>query len=303
MKKRGLSDVVTTVLLILLGILLVALLWIMISAFLKGKNPDISSFNTELRIDTVCVNSAKNVSVLVKKIRADDTLNGFYLAVYDSNGNANSTFFNENFKNSISGWFNIDKTQHRLDGINKISVIPVFVVNNEIRSGKFNYDAIYGRLSPGCVSYDSIGANQYTPPEWTSYPNLGPGTFRYFSSSTYSPGNPVTVNISVSIGDPTVCDVDIEETPPAGWTVNSISGHGVGTFGATGKIIWTYDGPDNECHGAGTINASFVVGYVAIPPIGETGTKSFDGVMATISYNGVNYNIDEVRTSGSLSIS
>src|SRR3989344_2820911 len=173
MKIRGLTSVVTIVLLILLGILLVALLWIMISAFLKGKNPDISSFNTELRIDTVCVNSAKNVSVLVKKIRADDTLNGFYLAVYDSNGNANSTFFNENFKNSISGWFNIDKTQHGFDSISKIGITPIFLIDEVNKTGILSSEVRYNSLDPRCIYYDpsSGGGGGVIPPGWS--PGLG----------------------------------------------------------------------------------------------------------------------------------
>jgi hypothetical protein len=97
---------------------------------------------------------------------------------------------------------------------------------------------------------------------------------RSLSASTYSPGQPITVTVTVT-PDPAILAYGLEENFPDSWLVSGISDGG----GADrGLIKW----------GVYRDHQVRALTYTITPPSGETGAKSFSGVT---SFDGVSQNI------------
>ncbi len=106
---------------------------------------------------------------------------------------------------------------------------------------------------------------------------------RGFGCDGYVPGYPTAVSVQVSPA-PGVMAWAVEDSPPAGWTVDAISD--AGFFDAiNGKVKW---GPFFD-------ETPRVFSYNATPPAGESGAKSFTG---RASFDGTN-----LTTTGSSSLS
>lgn len=106
---------------------------------------------------------------------------------------------------------------------------------------------------------------------------------RSFGCDGYVPGYPTAVSVQVNPA-PGVLAWAVEDSPPAGWTVDAISD--AGFFDAiNGKVKW---GPFFD-------ETPRVLSYNATPPAGESGAKSFTG---RASFDGTN-----LTTTGSSSLS
>src|SRR3989338_654184 len=184
-----------------------------------------------------------------------------------------------------------------------IAIFLVFAVLLSVLASAFSFSSITGNVITGAkITGNAITAFirsilGYDSGTRSVSVQSVPTATRVFSSSTYSPGVPITVVIFASVSDLTVCSFAITDVPPVGWTISAISGPGGGTLGGDGKIRWTPDGPDPSC---GTTPASFIINYTATPPAGDTGIKTFSGTIMTINTAG---DIVESQTGGSTTIS
>src|SRR3989338_1955107 len=184
-----------------------------------------------------------------------------------------------------------------------IAIFLVFAVLLSVLASAFSFSSITGNVITGAkITGNAITAFirsilGYDSGTRSVSVQSVPTATRVFSSSTYSPGVPITVVIFASVSDLTVCSFAITDVPPVGWTISAISGPGGGTLGGDGKIRWTPDGPDPSC---GTTPASFIINYTATPPSGDTGIKTFSGTIMTINTAG---DIVESQTGGSTTIS
>lgn len=91
---------------------------------------------------------------------------------------------------------------------------------------------------------------------------------RSFDPSDYTPGQAVTVTITLSV-DAGVMAMALEDAPPSGWTVSNISNGGV--WDSTNELVrWGmfFQG-----------GMPTTLTYEATPPGGESGTKTFAGTM------------------------
>ena len=170
-----------------------------------------------------------------------------------------------------------------------IAIFLVFAVLLSVLASAFSFSSITGNVITGAkITGNAITAFirsilGYDSGTRSVSVQSVPTATRVFSSSTYSPGVPITVVIFASVSDLTVCSFAITDVPPVGWTISAISGPGGGTLGGDGKIRWTPDGPDPSC---GTTPASFIINYTATPPAGDTGIKTFSGTIMTINTAG-----------------
>lgn len=86
-----------------------------------------------------------------------------------------------------------------------------------------------------------------------------------FNPTSYTPGKGVTVSIAVT-PDASVGVWALEDTPPAGWAISAID-NGGGLDTVNGKVKW----------GVFFSNSPLTVSYVATPPSGERGARTFSG--------------------------
>ena len=157
MEKRGLSDVVTTVLIILLGIVAVAIVWVLVQNFVKDSTEKIELDTFTASVDVVpgSVKAAKigtivDLSLLVKRGGEGEELTALNVIVEDDAGNSKT------YKHDLSGTplkaFETAKVTTSYSGLNgkvsKITVIPVITKEGKEMEG--SQKGIY-RIQPGDV--------------------------------------------------------------------------------------------------------------------------------------------------------
>lgn len=110
---------------------------------------------------------------------------------------------------------------------------------------------------------------------------LVPGTaIASFGANSYTPGVGVKVTIQVTPASEIVAWV-VEDAPPVGWTVSAIDADGA-YDAVNGKVKW----------GLFFDSQARTLSYLATPPAGETGSKSFSGLA---SLDGANVTIGGAR--------
>ena len=161
--------------------------------------------------------------------------------------------------------------------------IPIEYVTNAVYLWKmgevYHYD---GSASPPWVP-GAASIHALTSQTTLQIPiGLGTGSATRTLPSTYEPSVVVSVSISINPGQGTQ-GYAVEETPPNGWVVSDINESGQWDS-VNKKVKW---GPFFDANNR-------TLTYKAVPPVGETGTKTFSG---TASFDGTN-----VTISGSSSI-
>lgn len=83
--KKGMSAIITTVILVALAMVAVLIVWGVVSNILTDSEEDINSqaacINSNLNIESVS-QSGSNVDVIVKRTRGDDTIGGVKIVAY-----------------------------------------------------------------------------------------------------------------------------------------------------------------------------------------------------------------------------
>ena len=172
--KKGISAIITTILIILLALALIILIW----AFFKynisksGSQVDASVFTTRLTVpeESVKVNST-DISLVVKRQEGIGTMSAFIIVLEDIKGNKKAFRYNE----SLQELQTIGKTISYSSGLmnlTKVCVVP-FVLNKEGRE-------LQGKQED-CYTISSSGQGIIAPPP---VPTINPPA--NFKASTLS---------------------------------------------------------------------------------------------------------------------
>ena len=262
MLKRGLSTIITTLIIILISIVAIGIIWVVINNILSGSADEISlgKFTLDLQIKNVNVDDVNDrVTLSVKRNPGKGDLSGIKFIVSD--GTTSESFENTTITLNELGEliFVFDLATIQAENVLTISISPIFITG----SGK----KIFGHVlslynvqegtactpdcadpstvacgtpitdNNGCITCPSgtqcgtgetcIGGTCQTTPT-VSY------VARSFSSSTVSLGGSVDVILTVDI----INDEDLyvlEEGIPSAWTVTDDAG---GATSNSSKLAW-----------------------------------------------------------------
>jgi hypothetical protein len=132
--KKGLSDVVTTVLIILLALAAVVILWSFIKVFL-GKTEDIDSsyFTTVFSIEKVNHDEeGKTIGFSLQRESGKGQVSGYLIELSDSEGNSYvySAKENDSILELESDLLTINYTHFGLSNLEEINIYPIFVTDD-----------------------------------------------------------------------------------------------------------------------------------------------------------------------------
>ena len=128
MNKRGLSDVVTTVIIIALSLVAVGIVWVVVNNLISDNTSSISSSADCLETNFEIVStstSGTTLSVVAKRIGGNSEIGGFRVYAY------NSTSTVTQLKSGTLMIGEQKSTDLIIVNPNKVSVVPYFVVDGE----------------------------------------------------------------------------------------------------------------------------------------------------------------------------
>mgnify|MGYP001600517803 CR=1 FL=1 len=131
MQKRGLSNVVTTVLIIMLALGAIILLWVFVKPLIIDNSIDISGLLTVSMAfvpDSVSIISNGDIAFLVKRNAGEGNVVGLAIILEDSKSNVKTVYkrnltINEYEKRNV----NILGSEYDIQNITKISFAPIFL--------------------------------------------------------------------------------------------------------------------------------------------------------------------------------
>ncbi|MEK6800776.1 MAG: DUF4215 domain-containing protein, partial [Nanoarchaeota archaeon] len=133
MQKRGLSDVVTVVLIVLLTMVAISLVWVFVrnSLTVSGEQIQRETIFSTVRLSivqgSIDVTSDKNISFLLERSPSQGNISGVLIVVEDDSGNSTTIFkYNSTAIKEFSRVrIDIKNSDHGLSGnLKKISVFP-----------------------------------------------------------------------------------------------------------------------------------------------------------------------------------
>ncbi len=135
MNKRGLSDVVTTVLIILLVLAAVAIIWAFLRPAIRRSvgqlEPGLLTSTFEIPAESVSIdNNAKSAEFKIKRYAGEGRVVGFYAVLTDASGNSKRYRENVSINELETRTLTVDYSDSGLDDITKISIAPI-VLNIE----------------------------------------------------------------------------------------------------------------------------------------------------------------------------
>jgi hypothetical protein len=135
MNKKGLSDVVTSVLLILLAIAAIAIVWLFVGGFLLKQNLNLD-FESNLEIKKAEIDSADSnlVYVTVKSISKD--VDKLKFVFYDSLGNTKVVDLDSPLKELQQKEFTLEVSEFEGE-ITKVQVYSVYIENGDEKVEKY----------------------------------------------------------------------------------------------------------------------------------------------------------------------
>lgn len=129
MNKRGLSDVVTTVLIILLALAAILLIWIFISNFLKDTGEEIKIRRFTSTFDIPLSSISKNndeLSFAVKRTSGTDVIKGIIIGLEDSTKKVVPIRKDDSYETPQSRSYVFNYTEKDLVDVVYISVAPIY---------------------------------------------------------------------------------------------------------------------------------------------------------------------------------
>ena len=158
-KNKGLSTIVSTLLILLLVFVAVAILWVVVRNVISQGTEQVSlgKFTLDLKIEQVSINENSNsVSLKVKRNSGEGEFVGLKIIVSDDD---NSDIFNENISLEVyeKKTFNLNLIEVNSSKIKKIEIVPIF----QLSSGK----QIVGDVKDTWEKSDS--GNYYSGEIWT----------------------------------------------------------------------------------------------------------------------------------------
>ncbi len=132
--KRGLSDVITTVLIILLVLAAVIIIWVFVAPALRDAGgqlePGVLTSTFEIVPGSVYT-VGDNVTFVVKRSAGEGNVVGLYVVIEENNKNSKRVRINGTISQLESKRININDTEHGLSELSSISVIPIVVTEDE----------------------------------------------------------------------------------------------------------------------------------------------------------------------------
>ena len=247
MNKRGLSEVVTTVLIILIILAAIIILWIFLRPVIFKSIGKLESGRFTIRLsivpDSVLVDENQNLRLGVKRNSGEGEIAGVLVSLEDSNGIVRTFRYNDSINELESRIINVDYSDSDIESVKKIFVTPV-ILNKD-------GDELIGLSSEAYI----VGAERVILTESSAVREL---------PDSYTQDNGFNVLINVYPKSFSIVYA-VEETPPSGWIISNINEEGEFAYG---KIRWHIDGDDSR-----------TLTYTATPSAGESGTKTFSGVV------------------------
>ena len=157
MKKRGMSGVVTTLVIILISLVAIGVIWVVVSAIIKAGSSDVTldGLITDLKI-TNAFESASSITVLITRKSGNDPISKILFLL--SNGT-----FTENVTKSVSGLstlisksFTVTPLVLNSSEIVTVSIVPIFS-----RGGKDFVDSKIADIYT--INHDSVGTDEEDP--------------------------------------------------------------------------------------------------------------------------------------------
>ncbi len=134
MKKfnnRGLSDVITTVLIILLVLAGVMIIWVFVYPFLTNTGEQINIDALTAKVDivrnSVQLEENGNISFVVKYNRGESDIEGVFVILEDEKGNTKRIQRNFSLNILETKRINTNYLEHNLQSLSSISVYPFFI--------------------------------------------------------------------------------------------------------------------------------------------------------------------------------
>ena len=148
MSKKGVSDVITTVLMILIVLAAIGIVWAVVSSFLNNSTEQIDLGAGFSQIDIVD-NSVKYLpsDVLQIKVKRDSNpgnISGLRVIIESSEGNVQSYDINTPVKELETKTIDV-QLQGKITNISKVSIAPRTPIKNKIKTGQTADEQVIGR--------------------------------------------------------------------------------------------------------------------------------------------------------------
>ena len=273
--KRGLSGVVTTVLIILIVLSAIVIIWSFLRPVINKSagqvNTDSLSAGLSIVKDSLVLDAnGCEISFLVKRGGGKEMIIGYYVVLEKENGDSLTFRENKTMSEFESDIFSRDFGSECLGKINSISIVPILLDENgnEIIS-KNVFSWVLGREKSDKL-YNDGNSNEIRYPLTD---NSGARNLPIY----YTPAQAIDVFIIVHPGS-SVEAYGLEETPPVGWTISDISCSPVYGINCGGL----YDYEINVIKWDAADDAQLVgernYTYRATPPMDESSIVEFSGI-------------------------
>lgn len=130
--RKGISTIVSTLMILLLVFVAIGILWVVIRNFVQAGAEEVSlgKFTLDLKIDNVAINSAANsVDVTVKRNTGAGDFTGIKF-VFDDGSNSESIVYNTTLLENEKTKFSMTLSTINLSNLETIRVIPIFTLSS-----------------------------------------------------------------------------------------------------------------------------------------------------------------------------
>jgi hypothetical protein len=130
MQKRGLSDVITTVLIILVVMVAMVVVWNFVRIFLQSSSISTSAYTTSISVSeqSIVVDpSARKVTALVGRGAGQGNVIGFMVGLTDTSGNKANARYNGTINELEQKYITVDYSGTNIGTISKVSFTPIFL--------------------------------------------------------------------------------------------------------------------------------------------------------------------------------
>jgi len=125
--KKGLSDVVTTVLIVALSLVAITIVWVVVNGLISSNTGSIESQGDCLKTNLEIVSASSTgseVTVVIKRTTGDNEIGGIKVNAYNSTSSASA---------NITGSMTVGdqkSTALTITNANKVSAVPYTLVDN-----------------------------------------------------------------------------------------------------------------------------------------------------------------------------
>lgn len=131
MNKKGLSQVVTTLIIILLGIVAIGVVWFVVANLLQegAENVDIGQFTLNLQVKSVKLDSGNNITVTIKRNTGEGNITALDF-IFSDGQNSEIIRRNTTMKELDTATFNFVLTEMNNNEVETVSIAPIYISNS-----------------------------------------------------------------------------------------------------------------------------------------------------------------------------